>query len=95
MDLSRYHPWPTDRGTLAWVTDHTEPTNKVGLKNIEFTIKAMTVQLPDEARKRQEQYDKMMRNVKRHARKSDREARRKAGYNAHYEDEDVHEKDEL
>ena len=93
MDLTRYHPWPTDRGSLAWVTDHTTPESKIGLKNVEFTVKAMTVALPDEARKRQDQYDKMLRQVKRGQRKNDRETRRKGGYNAHYEE--VHEKDEL
>ena len=93
MDLSRYHPWPTDKGTLAWVTDHTTPESKVGLKNVEFTVKAMQVALPDEARRKQEQYDKMLRQVKRQARKNDREYRRE-GYRAHYE-EDVPDRDEL
>ena len=79
---------------MAWVTDHTSPDDsKVGLKNIEFTVKAMTVALPDEARRRQEQYDKMLRQVKRSQRRNDREARREGGYKAYYEE--VHEKDEL
>jgi hypothetical protein len=86
LDLNRYHPYATDRGVIAWPADHTNPGGKLGPKTIKFTIKAMSIELSRQARRRQEEYDRMIRLTSREARKSEKAGRGKRG---------EHEADEL
>jgi hypothetical protein len=46
------------------------------LKNIEFTIHAQYVELPPEAAKARDAYDRMLRRAARQQRKADKEARK-------------------
>ncbi len=75
MDLARHHPYPVDKGVVAWPVEHTSPDPKSGVKDVTFSIKAQVVVETDEVRERREHYDKMIRNVRRQQRKQDKESR--------------------
>ena len=79
MDLKRYHPIPTHNGVVAWVTEHTKPDGKLGLKNVTFKIKAQVITETEEHTISREHYEKMMRAVRRSQRKVDKEMRAAGG----------------
>jgi len=89
LDLTRYHPYGTDRGTVAWVVDHTEPEGQMAfLRRVQFTVKAQYVEFPHETRKANEAYQRMLRNALRHRRKEEKAARAGKAVNYYEEDDD-------
>ncbi|CAK7201381.1 hypothetical protein SEUCBS139899_004085 [Sporothrix eucalyptigena] len=43
-NLDVYAPKPKDGGTIAWVTEHTEPNRSKGERAMKFTVKVQTLQ---------------------------------------------------
>jgi len=83
LDLQRYHPHPEDNSVIAWATDHTGPEHKSGQRDINFRIKAMSIELSPQQRARRQEYDRMIKGAVREARKSDRGSRgKRSGHEA-------------
>ncbi len=64
-----------DNGVIAWPVEHSSPEGKLGLRNIEFKIKAMSVVEKDHVRKQRVEYERMLRTWNRHNRKAEKAQR--------------------
>ncbi len=68
---------------IAWPIDHTRPDGKLGLKNVEFKIKAQLVDETAHARRARLHYEHMLKHVSRQQRKWDKEERARVGREMH------------